>query len=89
MSNETAMQTRTHATEDENREQAARAASNLIRAKYEDPESWVRLAFSAIEGLSNACVYHFDAFVGPMLSEQHRVIVSCASTDVWEAVLAD
>lgn len=88
MRNETSVQTRTHVTEDEDRERAARAATNLICAHYDDPEAWVRLAFSAGEGSSNCRVYHFDAF-GPTLIEQHRVIVSYTSTDVWEAVLAD
>ncbi len=82
------VRTRTDATEQEDRERAVGAATSLIRAHYEDPEAWVRLAFSTTEGSSNARVYHFDAF-GPMLIEQQRVIVSYASGDVWEAVLTD
>lgn len=88
MNPEISVRTRTDATEQEDRERAAGAATSLIRAQYEDPEAWVRLAFSTTEGVSNARVYHFDAF-GPTLIEQHRVIVSYASADVWEAVLAD
>jgi hypothetical protein len=88
MSQETSMRTRTNATEDEDRERAAGFATSLIRDHFEDPEAWVRLAFSAVEGSSSARVYHFDAF-GPTLLERYRVIVSCASADVWEAVLAD
>lgn len=88
MSHETSVRTRTNVPEDEDRERAVGAATNLIRAQYEDAEAWVRLAFSTDEGTNNARVYHFDAF-GPTLIKQHRVIVSYTSTDVWEAVLAD
>lgn len=88
MSRETSARTRTDTTEQEDRERAAGAATSLIRVHFEDPEAWVRLAFSTNEGVSNAQVYHFDAF-GPMLIEQQRVIVSYASADVWEAALAD
>lgn len=88
MSRETSVRTRTDATEQEDRERAAGAGTSLSRVHYEDPEAWVRLAFSTTEGVSNAQVYHFDAF-GPTLIEQQRVIVSYASTDAWEAVLAD
>ncbi len=45
-----------------------------------------RSAHSMAHGNARLC--HFDAF-GPTLSEQHRVIVSSASTGVWKAVLAD
>ena len=88
MSRESSVRTRTNVTEDEDVERAAGAATNLIRAHYKDPEGWVRLAFSALEGSSNARVYHFDAF-GQTVLEQHRVVVSYAGADVWEAVLAD
>lgn len=88
MSHETSVRTRTNVTEDEDRERAVGAATHLIRTHYEDPEAWVRLAFSTVEGTSNARVYHFDAF-GPTLLEQHQVIVSYVSADVWEAVIAD
>lgn len=88
MSHETSVRTRTNVPEDEDRERAVRAATNLIRTQFEDPEAWVRLAFSTVEGTGDARVYHFDVF-GPTLIKQHRVIVSYASTDAWEAVLAD
>lgn len=88
MSYETSVRTRTNAPEDEDRERAVGAATNLIRTQYDDPEAWVRLAFSTIEGSSNARVYHFDAF-SPTVNKQHRVVVSYTSADVWDAVLAD
>ncbi len=88
MRRDTSVQTGTNVTEAEDREQASGAAIHLIRTHYADPEAWVRLAFSAVDGARAARLYHFDAF-GPTLSEQHRVIVSYASAGVWEAVLAD
>lgn len=70
----------------EERERATSEATSLIRAHYEDPEAWVRLAFTA--GMGDKTVYHFDAF-GPTLVERPHVLVYHAGADLWEAVLGD
>ena len=88
MSRDTSLQLRANVTEAEDREQASGAATRFVRTHYADPEAWVRLAFSVVDGARNTRLFHFDAF-GPTLSEQQRVIVSYASTEVWKAVLAD
>lgn len=89
MSHETSMHAHAETTEQEDREQAVAAATTLVRARYDDPDAWVRLAFSAREEVSTGRVYHFDAF-GPLVpSGQHRVIAAYSPTDVWEARLAD
>lgn len=70
----------------EERERATREATGLIREHYDDPDAWVRLAFSA--GVGDDTVYHFDAF-GPTLVERPHVIVYRAGADLWEAVLGE
>jgi hypothetical protein len=64
-------------------ERATAEATKLVREHFEDPEAWVRLAFSA--GAGDDLVYHFDAF-GPTLVERPRVLVSRAH-DLWMAEL--
>ncbi|HLJ81013.1 MAG TPA: hypothetical protein VKT52_05965 [Ktedonobacterales bacterium] len=64
-------------------------ATSLIRARYLDPEAWVRLAFSVSAGIGgDSMVYHFDAF-GPTMVEHPHVLVSRDNTDLWETVLTD
>ena len=70
-------------------ETATEKATSLIRARYQDPEAWVRLAFSVSAGAGDTTmVYHFDAF-GPTMAEHPHVLVSHGSADLWETVLTD
>ena len=70
----------------EERERATGEAISLIRAHFEDPEAWARLAFTT--GTGDETMYHFDAF-GPTLADRPRVLVYHAGPDLWEAVLDD
>ena len=65
-------------------ERATAAATTLVQDHFDDPEAWVRLAFS--EGAVDDQVYHFDAF-GPTLNERPQVLVSFTRGH-WLAVLA-
>jgi hypothetical protein len=70
----------------EQREQATRQATDLIRAHHEDPEAWARLLVS--EGTGDETIYHFDVY-WPMWGEQSRVVVQCVGGDRWEATFVE
>lgn len=80
---------RAHAQEqDEQREQATRQATDLIRADRGDPNAWVRLLVTS--GIGDETVYHFDAYWPTQKpGEQSRVVVQHVALDRWAATFVD
>jgi hypothetical protein len=73
----------------EDLQEAAQAATRLIRAHYHDSNAWVRLlAFEGGDAASGdrAEVYHFEAISTKIVGEP-QVIVCHDPGGVWRAVL--
>lgn len=67
----------------DDREQAAKVATDLVRITFDDPEAVVRLVIT--EGLGEKTIFHFDAS-GPTMQERPNVTVRQVGLK-WEAML--